>query len=221
MVESGVGDTIQDIDVHIGKVMQFLSVDIKKAHQELLNLRQCIYMVANEIDVKHKATMCLLKKIDDKVWDDFTDSGINELYELLGGGTLKEWDDVREAVIGKIDSELKLYFPNLFESAKEKNYLDLVRRLTLLQLAEITEDADNKEEIEKLTKQIVGMMQPKNFEGTDSEEIAFDKQFEDMCLAISREFGGVAKNYSVMEFYSAYARMEKESEQLKKLKKKK
>ena len=41
LIESGIGDTIQDIDRHITRVMNFLG-DTKKAYQELLNLRQCI-----------------------------------------------------------------------------------------------------------------------------------------------------------------------------------
>ena len=55
LVESGIGDTIQDIDRHITRVINFLH-DTKKAHQELLNLRQCIYLVATEQDLHNKAT---------------------------------------------------------------------------------------------------------------------------------------------------------------------
>ena len=43
LVEGGIGDTIQDIDRHITRIINFLN-DTKKAYQEILNLQQCLFL---------------------------------------------------------------------------------------------------------------------------------------------------------------------------------
>lgn len=216
LVEGGIGDSIQDIDAHITKILQFLKTDVNKAHQEILNMRQCIYMVANELDIHNKATLCLVKSVDGKPWTNFSDSGIEALYKMVGGAKVKEFNEIRNIIQEKIDRELKLYFPKIFENSVEKNYTDLLRKRAMLQLSEMIDGEDNKEAIEKVTNEIMSRQNPKNFEGSESEEIKFDKQFEDMCLAMSKEFGGMVKGYSVMEFYSAYSRLDKQQEEIKK-----
>ena len=95
LIESGIGDTIQDIDIHITRVMNFLG-DTKKAYQELLNLRQCIYMVASEQDIHNKATLCLIKQVDGKDWTDFSDSGLETLYRLVNGASVREIEELAE-----------------------------------------------------------------------------------------------------------------------------
>lgn len=215
LVESGIGDTIQDIDRHITRVINFLD-DKKKAYQELLNLRQCLYLVANEQDVHNKATLCLVKSVDGKDWGDFSDSGLEELYKLVGGATLRELDALARDVRKKIDENLLLYFPTIFEDSVQKNYVDLLRKRAVLQVGEILGD-NNKEKIEDVTKKIYGMQNPKGFSGAESEEIRFDKQFEDMCLLMAKEFGGGIKKYTTMEFYTAFERLTKQYNETKKI----
>lgn len=216
LVDSGIGDSIESIDTHISKAVQFLDVDIKKAHQEILNLRQCIYMVINELDLTNKSTLCLVYTVDGEKWTDFTDSGIDNLYKKLMGHSLKEFLEVKGEVVKKIDSELRLYFPDIFSTSDEKNTAELLRKRALLQLSEIIDGENHKEEIDELTKRLLTIQEPKVYEGPEGEEVKFDKQFENMCLAISKEFGGVVKDYSVMEFYSAYTRLENMAKEIKK-----
>lgn len=216
LVEGGIGDTIQDIDRHITRVINYLN-DPKKAHQELLNLRQCMYMVVTEQDVHHKATLCLVKSIDGKDWTDFSDSGLDKLYELLNGATIGELDTLAKEVREAIDTNLSQYFPRVFEDSVQKNYTDLLRKRALLQLSEIVKGEDNKGKIEEVTKQIFAMQTPKSFMGENSEEIKFDKQFEDMCLVMAKEFGGGIKKFTTMEFYTAYEHLEKEYQEVKKM----
>lgn len=219
LVEGGIGDTIQDIDKHISRIMNYLG-DAKKAHQELLNLRQCLYMVATEQDIHNKTTLCLVKSVDGKCWEDFSDSGLDELYNLIQTSAQKELDELSEELRGKIDSNLSQYFPHIFEDASQKNYIDLVRKRALLQIGEMVNGEDNKKEIEEVTKKMYESSVPKNFNGQDSEEIKFDKQFEDMCLSMAREFGGGIKKFTTMEFYTAFERLSRESNELKKRRKK-
>lgn len=220
LIESGIGDTIQDIDIHITRVMNFLG-DTKKAYQELLNLRQCIYMVATEQDIHHKATLCLVKQVDGKDWTDFSDSGLETLYRLLNGASVREMEELAEKVRTAIDENLLQYFPKVFEDAMQKNYTDLLRKRALLQIQAIVKDENKEDEIKSVTEQIYRMQNPKGFMGAESEEVRFDKQFEDMCLLMAKEFGGGIKKYTTMEFYTAFERLSKQYNEAKKIRSKK
>ena len=220
LIESGIGDTIQDIDRHITRVMNFLG-DTKKAYQELLNLRQCIYMVASEQDIHHKATLCLIKQVDGKDWTDFSDSGLETLYRLVNGASVREMEELAEKVRTAIDENLLQYFPKVFEDAMQKNYTDLLRKRALLQIQAIVKDENKEDEIKSVTEQIYRMQNPKGFMGAESEEVRFDKQFEDMCLLMAKEFGGGIKKYTTMEFYTAFERLTRQYNEAKKIRSKK
>lgn len=216
LVEGGVGDTIQDIDRHITRVANFLD-DKKKAVQELMNLRHCLYVVATEQDIRTKATLCLVKSVDGQEWTDFSDSGLQRLYELLNGATVKELNELAGKVREAIDENLLQYFPSVFEDSSQKNFTDLLRKRALLQLVAISKGEDKKDEIESVNASIRRMQHPKGFIGQDSEEVRFDKQFEDMCLLMAKEFGGGIKKYTTMEFYTAYERLTRQADEAKKL----
>lgn len=219
LVEGGIGDTINDIDRHISRILQFAN-DRKKWTQEVLNLRHCLYVVATEQDIHCKATLCLIKAVDGDDWKDFSDNGLDRLYELVNGVSLKDLDEVATRVRDAIDENLLQYFPKVFEDSTQKNYTDLLRQRAMLQIVAITKEEDNKEQIEEVTQKILGMQNPKGFMGADSEEVRFDKQFEDMCLLMAKEFGGGIKKYTTMEFYTAFERLTRQYNEAKKLRNK-
>ena len=202
LVESGIGDNINDIDKHITRILNFFN-DKKKMQQELMNLRQCLYVIATEQDLHNKATLCLVRSVD----------GVN-------GASVKELDTIAAQVRDAIDENLIQYFPKVFEDSLQKNYTDLLRRKALLQIASIVKDEDNKEQIEAVDASIYRMQNPKGFMGQDSEEVRFDKQFEDMCLLMAKEFGGGIKKYTTMEFYTAFERLTRQYNEAKKLRNK-
>lgn len=217
LVESGIGDSIQDIDRHLTRIINFLN-DPKKAYQEVLNLRQCLVFIVSEQDVHNKATLCLVKSVDGKDWTDFSDSGLDELYSLVGGARVGDLEKLALDVRNKIDENLLQYFPKVFEDARQKNYVDLLRKRAVLQLGEIVNGDNNKDKIKGVTENIYKMHSPKGFNGNESEEIRFDKQFEDMCLVMAKEFGGGIKKYTTMEFYTAFERLTREYNEMKKIK---
>lgn len=219
LVESGIGDNINDIDKHITRILNFFN-DKKKMQQELMNLRQCLYVIATEQDLHNKATLCLVRSVDGRVWEDFSDSGLEELYKMVNGASVKDLDTIAAQVRDAIDENLIQYFPKVFEDSLQKNYTDLLRRKALLQIASIVKDEDNKEQIEAVDASIYRMQNPKGFMGQDSEEVRFDKQFEDMCLLMAKEFGGGIKKYTTMEFYTAFERLTRQYNEAKKLRNK-
>lgn len=218
LVDGGIGDSLSSIDAHITKILELMSRDVEKATKEIMNLRQNLYLVLTEQDLSHKSILCLVKSVDNEEWKDFSDSGIEKLYCLLRGEKERKFMELKEELGKAIDSQLQTYFPDIFDDSQEKNYCDLLRKRAYLQIAHITEGKDVTEEMNEVTTQILRYYQPKTFSGKESAEVEFDKHFEDMCLVLSREYGTRVKDYSVMEFYTAYSRMEKEHKEMEKLK---
>ena len=218
LVASGVGDTLGDIDKHITKVIGLMAVDTQKARQELLNLRQCLFMVANKQDVSFKGFFFFTRSVDGKVWKDFSDSGIDALFALAQGESVARVKEVQKIICERIDDELQRYFPEMFDDSRDKNLCDLLRKKALLQIDEIMNAKDNSKAIEELSNKILEKYEPKDFEN-DKAVIEIDRQFENMCLILSKEFQGGVKGYTVKEFYSAYNLLKAQQEEIKKINK--
>lgn len=217
LVVSGIGDTLQDIDERIGNVAKLMTIDLQRAQQELLNLRQCLFMVANERDVRHKGFLALTKSLDGKPWEDYTEKGIDKLYEIANADTVEHLTNVFEPIIKGINEELRRYFPEFFENSVEKNECELLRKRALLQCDYIVNGVNHDVEIEDINKKLTHLIRPQNFEN-DTAIIQFDKQFEEMCLILSKEYGNAIKEKSVMEYYTAYNLLKKQTDELKKRK---
>lgn len=220
LVLSGIGDSIDAIDTHISKIASYITSDPKRAVNELMNYRKCLYSIMTGADYRHKANMCLVKSVDGKAWTDFTDSGINALYEMCNTEEERKLRQLEGDLKRRLDEELMTYFPDMFLSSIEKEQNDLLYKRAKLQLSEIIEGQDHSDMIKTIDNRLLAMMETKNFEGRESAEVELDKQFEEMCLVLAKEFGGRVKNYSVMEFYTANKILADRQKQLnKKLKK--
>ena len=219
MVASGIGDSISDVDEHIERIMKLIDFDTAKAKRELLNMRHNIVTILSEQDIRHIGFMYFVYSVDGKVWEAFSDSGVHKLYEMVMDASELAMARAERGIRERLDEELRDYFPQVFES-ENKNLLDYARKRALLQVDEVLNDTDNSAEIAKLGELLSIGYKPMVFDGKESVELQFDKQFEQMCLALSKEFGGKAKEYSVMEYYSAYERLERINKELERIKNK-
>ena len=208
LVDSGVGSDINGFDQRIEKTRRFLMAGkSEKAQQELENLRQCVFMIQSEINPQHRAFATLVTKIDGKQYDVITDETLEEITTRLQDVSVKELTAQFDAVKKKIDAELMLYFPALFNDSEIKEYFDIVRKRTLEILAGIIngENEPVKTEIvERLTTALITYSNPKMFTGSDGVEIQFDRQFENLCLVLSEQLHVEPKKYTVLEFYNAF-----------------
>ncbi len=208
LIDAGVGADITAFDQRIEKTRRFL-MDGKpeKAQQELENLRQSVYLIQSGINPKHRAFAALVTKLDGVECKDFSDDALARITEALSDSPEKELTAQLEAVKKKIDGELMLYFPGLFADSEIKEYYDLLKKRTIAVLENIIagkEAPDTTPEIEKLTTALMTYSNPKCFAGSDSVEIQFDRQFENLCLVLSEQLHVKPKEYSVLEFYNAF-----------------
>ena len=167
-------------------VVMFISATMKNNVLALLFSLACVYgpmMIAEYLPYELQ-----------KVLDLFADAPNAELTAQL------------EAVKKKIDEELQLYFPKLFDDATVKEYYDQLKQRTMLMLDAIIkgDESDKREEIDHITTLLLTYTKPKSFSGSDSVEIQYDKQFENMCLMLSQHLHVNPKSFTVLEYYNAF-----------------
>lgn len=73
------------------------------------------------------------------------------------------------------------------------------------------DEEDKRAEIDEITTALITYSKPQSFNGSDSMEIAYDKQFENMCLLLSQQLHVHAKGYTVLEYYNAFEYIKKAS----------
>ena len=223
LIDAGIGSDLVAFDRRVEKVKRFLA-DGKadKAQQELENLRQSVFFIQNGINPKHLSFAALVYSVDGKQCADLSDDALRKVCELFADVAEKDVTAQLEAVKKKIDSELRLYFPGIFADSEVKEYYDLLKKRAMAILGNIIAGRENPgatPEIEKLTTALITYSNPKTFSGSESAEIQFDRQFENLCLVLSEQLHVKPKDYSVLEFYNAFDFVQERAKQADKAQK--
>lgn len=204
LLDAGIGSDISDFDAHIEKVVRWLKKgDNENAAKEMENMRQNVYIILSEQSVRHLSFACLVESIDGKPCDDLSPEGLTKVLHQLGGAPRNEITTEASEVKKKIDSELSLYFPSLFNDVRTREYYDMLKRLTLAKIEEITGEG-TEERTKDIETQLVLFSKPKTYTGNDGLEVKHDKEFESMCIVITKETGREAKKMTTLEYYNAY-----------------
>lgn len=223
LIDAGIGADIAALDQRIEKTRRFL-MDGKpdKAQQELANLRQSVFFIQNGISPRHRAFAVLVKSIDGRECNDISDDALKQLTDTLNDAPEKELTAQLEAVKKKIDGELRVYFPGLFADSEIKEYFDLLKKRAMAILSNIIAGVDRPDttpEVERLNTALITYSNPKTFAGSESVEIQFDRQFENLCLVLSEQLHVKPKEYSVLEFYNAFDFVQERARQAEKAQK--
>lgn len=223
LVDAGIGSDIAAFDQRIEKTRRFLMAGKpEQAQQELENMRQCVFLIQSGVNPKHRAFAALVTKIDGQDCTDIGDDALAAITEKLNDVPESELTAQLEAVKKKIDGELTLYFPALFNDSDVKEYYDILRKRTLEILNGIVagvKDPAGAEIVDKLTTALITYSNPKMFTGSDGVEIQFDRQFENLCLVLSEQLHVEPKKYSVLEFYNAFDFVKERAKQAEKAQK--
>lgn len=215
LIDSGVGSDLQDILDHIERAKIYIKANPAMAVAELDNMRQAIYLVSEEMSPKYMAFAVLVNKIDGKPADDLSDVGLKKVLETLKDAP-KTWiDRILDLVKKKIDRELSLYFPGKFEDATTKQYFDELRSHTLLRLKHIITGEDVEQACKEIEIRLAMLIKPRIFSGKRSAEIAYDKQFEEMCLVLSQNLQVQPQRMTVLQFYNAFEYLKKQAKKNK------
>lgn len=215
LIDSGIGSDLADVDNHIERAIRFCRTKPDLAAAELDNLRQSIYFIQTDLSPKHLAFCVLVKSVDGKPCNDLSDDALQNLLKLFADAPHVELTAQIEAVKKKIDTELNMYFPGTFDDASVKEYYDQLKRRTIAMLDAIITGEDKRNEIEEITNLLITYTRPIPFQGKDSMEIAYDKQFESMCLLLSQQLHVEPKKFTVLEYYNAFDYLKKQTKQSK------
>ena len=206
LVDAGIGSDMQAFDAHIEKVVRYIrNNDAENASKELENMRQNVYVMQSELSPRNLSFAALVAEVDGKACDDISDEGLERVRQLLNDAPVGETATVYAEAKKKIDEDLTLYFPSLFQSVEEREYYDNMKRRTVAVLDQIAngESEEGKKSIEKLTDRMVLAVKPRSFTGRDSFGVQHDKGYEKMCLMIASNIGVDAKRMTVLEYYTA------------------
>lgn len=221
LIDSGLGSDIDSIDNHIVDIAKYVkNGDTKNALQELQNMRQTMHMIVSGVSPKNLAFAALIYSIDGVEQKNLSDEHLQEIMNKLNELPFGLFIDLVEKLKKKLSTELELYFPSEFDSAKEKEAYSKLKSRTLLQLKELIDDNDYAKNIAEIDKFLFSLHRPKSFIGKDSDEIRYDKQFESACMMISQKTGLNAKQMTVLEFYNTLVNIQKQVEIEKKAYKK-
>lgn len=206
LIDAQVGSSLADFDAHAERIIRYIRTDKKDlAEKELMILRQAVYFIQTEVSPKHLAYAALIHTIDGKPVEDLSDETLKAISDKLSDVSKTELDSKIEESKKKLERELQVYFPNLFEISSVKEYYDKIKNRALLLIKQITEGLSPEEEqtLESLTTEIVLFTDPQSFSGPDSLEIQHDRQFENACLLIAQATGANAKGFTTLEYYNA------------------
>lgn len=220
LVDAGIGADIAAFDQRIERTRRYLAAGKPdKAQQELENMRQCVFLIQSGTNPQHRAFAALVTKIDGQECNELSDDALAAVTERLNDAPVKDVAAQLDAAKKKIDGELMMYFPSLFNDSDVKEYYDLLRKRTLEILNGIVageKAPDRTEIVDKLTTALVTYSNPKVFTGSDGVEIQFDRQFENLCLVLSEQLHVEPKKYSVLEFYNAFDFVKERAKQMEK-----
>ena len=219
LVDSGIGGDLQAFDSRLEKTRRFIQENkTDQAMKELQNLRQGFYFIQTGLMPKHRAFAALVTEVDGKEYE-LSDANIEKIVEVLSDVSIKELADQIDSVKKKIDDELMLYFPKMFNDAEVKEYFDILKRRTIEIFNNIIKGKRNPDIstiIDKLTSKLITYSNPKVFTGSDGVEVQFDRQFENLCLVLSEQLHVKPKEYTVMEFYNAFDFIQEKARKAKK-----
>lgn len=217
LIDAHVGATTTDVDKHLEKIV--LLINKKKyddANVELQNMRQNIAFCFANINPACLAFATFVNKIDGKICDDLTDSGLQKIVDIISDVAISDIKNEVAAQKKNIDDQLHFYFAKILNDNADKKIYDLIRKRALLQVENIKKGGFDKE-IKSITEQILLHVKPKKFVGEDSFEAYYDKQFEKTNFILSQRLNGAdVRTFTVLQYYNALELIQEQDRETKK-----
>lgn len=221
LIDSNIGSDLNDYNQRTARMLQQMQKGkLEELRQEIINQRQLMFMINQEISPKYLAFAALIAEFDGKPVTDLSDDNLKAILSKIRNVKHSWLDKILADIKKKLSTELNLYYPALFTSAKEKEAYYKLRERTILELEGIIADKDNTNKIAEIDAYFLGLLKPLSFLGTNSAEIKYDKAFENSCILIKFKLHLNAKKLTVLEYYNAIETLNKMEKAQKKLNKK-
>lgn len=216
LVDAGIGSDLTAVDGHIQKTVAFIKAGkVDLAAREMENLRQAVFLLQQGVDPSFSAFASLVAAVDGRSTEGWSESELDALVEELGDVPVREVRSETGGVKKKIDGELGEYFPSLFGGAKGIEWYASLKRMALAALDEIDGLIGAAERLKAEEGRLLDMMAPRSFSGNGSIEIEYDREYENMCLAMTQQLHVDVKGMSVLEYYNAYEFLREQGKKMK------
>ena len=216
MVDAGIGADLQAVDSHITKTMAFMKAGkMESAVKEMENLRQSILLVHEGLSPAFSAFACLVAAVDGKSTAGWSESELDALSEELKEMTVRELRSETAEVKKKIDTELELYFPSVFGNQRTTEWYQCLKRIGLNKLKELVEGLEMKADVDADESRMLDMMAPRRFRGSSGVEVEYDREYENMSLAMTQQLHVDVKGMTVLEYYNAYEFLREQGKKMK------
>ena len=104
-----------------------------------------------------------------------------------------------------------MYFPSVFGNQRTTEWYQCLKRIGLNKLKELVEGLERKAEVESDESRMLDMMAPRRFRGSTGVEVEYDREYENMSLAMTQQLHVDVKGMTVLEYYNAYEYLREKS----------
>lgn len=207
MQASEIGSNFVDFDRRSLKLIQFLQKNmIKEAAQEVENRRLTIHNSYNDIIPSGKAFACLVRRIDNVEYKEYSPENLDaclDHLERIGLGNADAMEQLKE-VKKKIENQLTAYFPKIFPRGGNRQLTALRVKRCFAQLDGLIEKKDNKDAIFGIEKEILEQDKPNNWNiwQDGNMERALEIEFKKFAIAVAEQTKQVLETITVAMFYT-------------------
>lgn len=207
IVKSGIGSTPDDIDARYAKVAAFINEDKKQdALKEIENTRFALLSAINNVNYDSYCFACFVHSIDGVLYDDLSDDGLDFLLTKLAEAEITQLDieTAIEEVKKKVNNEIELLFPDLFNVADSLVYYGKIKMYLIEMGQELQNEEPNIDEIRKRLLWFQVYNKPMNFRSNDTDNvlIEIDRSFADMCSMMENNGSNNPHLYTCTQFYA-------------------
>lgn len=212
LIDSGIGSDLEDIDVHIERIVKYIKLNPDLAIKEVLNMRQALYLINQGVNAKHLAFAALIYKINGEEINNMSDTSVEEALKQIEDIPHSTVMTMLEEIKKKLEFELILFFPERDSVEQKEAYAKLKERISI-QIDGILSETEKTDEVKKIDDYFLLFADPKSFNGADSVEVKHIKEFENACVFISKEIGINAKSMTTLQFMTSFDYLRKNIKQ--------
>ena len=191
---------------------------IQEARRVLSNMRQAIMFTLNNVDPKCAAFAALVVSVDGAPFNDLSKESVDSLIKKLSqrGLTYKHLCNSVEKAWKNLKRQFAVTFPLRAATIEARTFMSKRKDLALLQLKDIIEGTNSKEELQRIHDFLLDMYKPEIYWGPDGADLKFVRSYDQVKAVVSQHIHTPIKDMSTREFYNALDVLQKQFEDAKK-----
>jgi len=218
LLDANLGSDLEDYTRHTARLASYIK-DSKTdaALQTLENQDRLLRLLVAKTNPKMNAFCCLVKSIDNKPNEDFSEAGCRRLIAQLSTIRLS-WAylvEILDSIKKKVDAEVETLFHELSPSAGAIRYAHALKRRAKMLVDGILSDQAGEalERVKAVDSQLLDLVKPVGMSGAQGAEVQYLKSSHAAALMVGRYTGRDATQMSVLDFMTALVEMQKAAKQ--------